>query len=99
MAITRKKSSESEVTKPNDHEIKVTRAKDIDSAIMFDMVVNDVTIYGCAYKELERKDGSGTFAKISFPSKKSGDNWYNQAFVKLSDADIESIEKQIEELI
>ena len=99
MAISRKKSEGSEVTKPNNHDIKVTRAKDIDSAIMFDMVVNDVTIYGCAYRELERKDGSGSFAKISFPSKKSGDNWYNQAFVKLSDEDIKTIEKQIEELI
>lgn len=99
MAISRKKSEGSETTKPNNHDIKVTRAKDIDSAIMFDMVVNDVTIYGCAYRELERKDGSGSFAKISFPSKKSGDNWYNQAFVKLSDEDIKTIEKQIEELI
>lgn len=99
MAISRKKSSESEEIKPINHEIKVTRAKDIDSAIMFDMVVNDVTIYGCSYRELERKDGSGSFAKIGFPSKKSGDNWYNQAFVKLSDEDIKSIEAQIEHLI
>ena len=99
MAISRKKSEGSEATKPNNHDIKVTRAKDIDSAIIFDMVVNDVTIYGCAYRELERKDGSGSFVKISFPSKKNGDNWYNQAFVKLSDEDIKTIEKQIEELI
>lgn len=96
MAISRK-SKETEAAK--NHEIKVTRAKDIDTAIMFDMVVNDVTIYGCSYRELERKDGSGSFVKIGFPSKKSGDQYYNQAFVKLSDEDIKTIETQIEALI
>jgi len=96
MAITKKKETTTEAIK---HEIEVTRAKELDNVIMFDMKVNDVTIYGCSYKMLARKDGSGEFPKVGFPSKKSGDTWYNQAFVKLSDEDIKTIEKGIEALI
>lgn len=91
-----KKSAE----KSANNDIKVTRAKDLDKVIMFDMEVNGVTIYGCSYKTLQKKDGSGDFAKVDFPSRKgSDDKWYHIAYVKLSDADIETIEKGIEALI
>ena len=97
MALSKKKKEEKEVI---DHEIEVTRAKELDDrdVIMFDMKVNDVTIYGCSYRVLTRKDTGEEFGKVGFPAKKSGDNYYNHAFVKLSSADIENIEKQLEKL-
>lgn len=95
MALSKKKTEEKEVT---NHEIEVTRAKELENVIMFDMKVNDVTIYGCSYRVLTRKDTGEEFGKVGFPSKKSGDNYYNHAFVKLSAADVETIEKQLEKL-
>ena len=95
MAISKKKTEEKEVI---NHEIEVTRAKELENVIMFDMKVNDVTIYGCSYRMLTRKDTGEEFGKVGFPSKKSGDNYYNHAFVKLSSADVENIEKQLEKL-
>lgn len=94
MALTKKKEAEKAI----DHEIKVTRAKELENVIMFDMKVNDVTIYGCSYKVLTRKDNGEEFGKVGFPSTKSGETWYNHAFVKLSPADVETIEKQLEKL-
>ena len=94
MALTKKKEAEKAI----DHEIEVTRAKELENVIMFDMKVNDVLIYGCSYKVFTRKDNGEEFGKVGFPSKKSGDTWYNHAFVKLSPADVENIEKQLEKL-
>ena len=99
MGINKKVTEEKKVS---DHVIEVTRANELTEkdVIMFDMKVNDVTIYGCSYRELERKDGSGSFAKIGFPSRKgSDDKWYSHAYVKLSDADIDAIEKGIEAVL
>lgn len=82
------------------HDIKVTRANDIGKCIMFDMEVNGIKIYGCSYRELERNDGSGSFAKIGFPSRKgSDDKYYAQCWFKISEKDLEAIEKGIEALI
>lgn len=110
MAINRKpkndanaKGSSKEASKPEEpvnHEIKVTRAKDIDTAIMFDMIVNGVTIYGCSYRTLQRHDGSGEFAKIGFPSRKGNDNkYYANCYFKISEHDLEDIERGIEALL
>ena len=99
MGINRQVTEEKKVS---DHVIEVTRANDLKDkdVIMFDMKVNDVVIYGCSYRELERKDGSGSFAKIGFPSRKgSDDKWYSHAYVKLSGADIVAIEKGIEAVL
>ena len=95
MELSKKKTEEKEVT---NHEIEVTRAKELENVIMFDMKLNDVTIYGCSYRVLTRKDTGEEFGKVGFPSKKSGDNYYNHAFVKLSAADVETIDKQLEKL-
>ena len=95
MALKKKEATIAEIIS---HNIKVTRVKELDNVIMFDMVVNDVTIYGCSYRVLTNRETREEFGKVSFPSKKSGDTWYNQAFVKLSAADIETIEKQIESM-
>lgn len=75
--------------------IVVKRAKQFDDGkIAFDMIVNDVTIYGC--RLIERKDG-GVF--VAFPQRKGKDNnYYNIAYTKLSEKDVESIVAQIEKL-
>ena len=93
MALTKKKEQAAEV---KDHDIKVTRVKELENVIMFDMIVNDVTLYGCNYKVLTRHDNGEEFGKVGFPAKKQGETWYNHCFVKLSAADVENIEKQLE---
>ena len=97
MAIKRNKEEAAK-----NHEIKVTRANVIEdkNVIMFDMIVNDVQIYGCSYKTLTNHETNEDFAKIGFPSRKGKDDkWYNNAYVKLTSEDITAIEKQIEALI
>lgn len=84
------------------HDIKVTRAKKLDdkNVIMFDMEVNGISIYGCSYRTLERKDGSGEFGKVGFPSHKaSDDKYYSYCWFKISDDDMDIIENGIEALI
>lgn len=99
MAINKKKAdTENKVS----YSIVVKRAKDLGEGkpIMFDMEVNGVMIYGCSYRVLSRKDGSGDFAKIGFPSRKASDgNYYNEAYFKITDAEIDKIEKGIESLL
>ena len=75
MAINKsaKKETKEETKK---YDIKVTRAKELQNCIMFDMEVNGVVIYGCSYRELNRKDGSGSFVKINFPQRKGSDDKY-----------------------
>lgn len=103
MAISKtKKTTEKKTAKAQEHKnhmIQVTRAHQLDNdTIMFDMKVNDVQIYGCSYRELERKDGSGSFAKIGFPSRKgSNGTWYNEAYFYVTEDDLDTIEKGIEE--
>lgn len=100
MALSKNKKGNSEETTEREYEVKITRAKEIDNCIMIDMEVNGVNIYGAAYRTLQRKDGSGEFAKISFPSRKVSDgNYYNQAYFKISDKLMDDIEKQIDKLI
>ena len=95
MAIQKKAKVEE---KKIDYVIEVTRAKELENGtIMFDMVANGVQIYGCSYKVLSRKDGSGDFVKIGFPSKKgSDDKYYNQAYFTMTEDIIQQIEKGIE---
>ena len=80
----------------NDQEklIVVKRAKAFDDGkIVFDMIVNDVTIYGC--RLLEGKNG----IFVSFPSRKGKDNkYYKIAYVGLSEADVSNIVAQIEKM-
>lgn len=95
MAIGKKKTEETA-----NYEIKVTRAKQLDNVIMFDMEVNGVTIYGCNYKTLHRKDNGEEFAKIGFPSRKGSDGkYYNEVYFKITDELLKEIEPQIEKLI
>lgn len=96
MPISKNKNIEKAAEKLH---IEVTRAKDLidKNVIMFDMIVNGVTIYGCSYREMKYKDKEGTFAKVGFPSRKGPDDkYYNHCYVKLTDDDITEIERGIE---
>lgn len=104
MAISKTKKQETKA-EAQELTIKVTRAKDFTKdgddgcCIGFDMEVNSVTIYGCFYREGKKKDGSD-YAMVSFPSKKDDKGkFWNHAYVKLSDVQVENISKQIEDLI
>lgn len=98
MAIQRKAKAEAQATQ---FEVEVTRAKELDNGtIMFDMVVNGVSVYGCSYKTLKRKDNGEEFAKIGFPSRKGSDGkYYNQVYFKINDDLVKVIEKAIEAVL
>ena len=99
MAIKRNNKAAEEAKQS--FQIEVTRAKELDNGtIMFDMIVNSINIYGCSYKTLSRKDGSGEFAKIGFPSRKGNDEkWYNHVYFKVTDAEVDVIERGIEAVL
>lgn len=106
MAVSRKKSNpettQQKTEEAVNHQCIVKRVKDLgdDKPIMCDIQINGVMIYGCQYKTFQRKDGSGEFSIIDFPKRKGKDDkWYNIAYVKLTDDDVENIEKQIEGLL
>lgn len=101
MAINKKAKAEAEKTA--DLAIEVSRVKDFSdekgTCIAFDMQVNGVTIYGCYYREGKQKDGKD-YSMVAFPSRKGADGkYYKHAYVKLSEADVDNISKQIEALL
>lgn len=104
MAIKKNSKKEAETKEVKQLEITVKRAKDFSddekTSIACDLEVNGVMIYNCWYREGKKKDGSD-YAMIAFPSRKDEktDKYYNHAYVKLSDDDVENIAKQIEQLI
>ena len=100
MAIAKKAKAEAE--KSANLNIEVSRVKDFSdekgTCIAFDMKVNEVIIYGCYYRE-GVKDGKD-YSMVAFPSRKASDGkYYKHAYVKLSDADVDNISKQIEALL
>lgn len=74
--------------------IVVSRAKQFDDGkIVFDMIVNDVSIYGC--RLIEGKKGNF----VAFPQRKGKDGkYYRHAYVKLSGEDVANIVAQIEKM-
>ena len=95
-----KQNQESNSRHESKNIIKVTRAREFENGgLVFDMVVNGVTIYGCQWVEGE-KNGRD-YAFVSFPSRQSKKDkkWYSIAYVKLSDDDTAEIEKQIDALL
>ena len=103
MALSKKKTQENPAQEAKGNEesyvIEVTRVKELENCFMFDAKVNGVMIYGMSYKELQRKDGSGSFVKIDFPSRKGNDGkYYSHCYFKVTDAMITTIEEQIEKL-
>ena len=75
--------------------VEVTRAKAFDNGgVVFDMVVNGVTIYGC--RVVEGKNGDF----ISFPARKGSDgNYYSHAYIKLTEDDTKQIISQVEKAL
>lgn len=100
MALSRSKSQEQKTEVKYD--VKVTRVKDFTkdekTCIAIDMEVNGVTIHGSFYRCGKTKDGKD-YQMISFPSKKSGDKYYNHAYFPISDELMPEIEKQIDALL
>lgn len=102
MAISKKKAEEAKAV---DLVWEIKRAKDMtkDGAegctIAFDWVINGITVYGCFYREGKDKNGKD-YAMVSFPSHKGNDGkYYNYAYVKLTDDQIEAISKDIEKVL
>lgn len=73
--------------------VRVVEGKNGD-LVFFTLVLNGVTIYNCRVATGK----NGDF--ISFPQYKSGDKYYNNVYVALSDEDsnaiLEEIQKQID---
>ena len=81
------------------YEVVVTRAKDFDTSVSFDMEVNGVTIYGCTYREGKSK-ADKDYAFISFPQKKDKNGKYwNEVYFKIDEELQNDIVAQIEKLI
>ena len=106
MAVNRTKKTENKETEAAQAlAIEVLRAKDFTEdgkdgcSISFDMKVNGITIYGCWYREGKDKKNED-YQLVSFPSKQGKDGkYYNHAYVKLQQSDIDLISKQIESLL
>lgn len=77
------------------HEIEVTRVKQFDNGnVICDLVINDVSIYGCRIVESKKGDFVG------FPQYKGKDDkYYSHAFCKLSDDEQALIIRKCEEAL
>lgn len=82
------------------YDVKVTRAKEVkEGQVVFDMVVNGITIYGCWYREGTSKKGK-EYQMISFPSQKSDNgNYYNHCWFKIDDDTQKNIVDQLQKLV
>ena len=107
MAVNRKKAEESKnIEQAQELVLEVLRAKDFTKdgedgcQITFDLKVNSiVTIYGCWYREGKDKSGKD-YQMVSFPSQKGKDGkYYNHAYLKLQQSDVDFISKEIEKLL
>jgi hypothetical protein len=83
----------------NNYTVKVTRAKEVkEGTVVFDMIVNGISIYGCWYREGE-KDGK-EYKLVSFPSQKGNDGkYYNHAWFKIEDDVKNDIIEQLQKLV
>lgn len=81
------------------YDVKVTRAKETkEGQVVFDMIVNGITIYGCWYRE-GTKDGQD-YTMISFPSHKAENgNYYNHCWFKIEDDVKANIIEQLQKLV
>lgn len=105
MAVSRNKKTEEKAEQAQALAIEVLRAHDLTKDdqegcnIAVDLKINGVTIYGCFYREGKDKKGND-YSMVSFPSHQGKDGkYYNYAYVKLTDEDIEKISKDIEKLL
>lgn len=105
MAVSRNKKTEEKAEQAQALIIEVLRAYDLTKDdqegcnIAVDLKINGVTIYGCFYREGKDKKGND-YSMVSFPSHQGKDGkYYNYAYVKLTDEDVEKISKDIEKLL
>lgn len=105
MAVSRNKKTEEKAEQAQALVIEVLRAHDLTKDdqegcnIAVDLKINGVTIYGCFYREGKDKNGKD-YQMVSFPSHQGKDGkYYNYAYVKLTDEDVEKISKDIEKLL
>ena len=105
MAVSRNKKTEEKAEQAQVLAIEVLRAHDLTKDdqegcnIAVDLKINGVTIYGCFYREGKDKKGND-YSMVSFPSHQGKDGkYYNYAYVKLTDEDVEKISKDIEKLL
>lgn len=105
MAVSRNKKTEEKAEQAQALTIEVLRAHDLTKDdqegcnIAVDLKINGVTIYGCFYREGKDKNGKD-YSMVSFPSHQGKDGkYYNYAYVKLTDEDVEKISKDIENLL
>ena len=105
MAVSRNKKTEEKAEQAQALNIEVLRAHDLTKDdqegcnIAVDLKINGVTIYGCFYREGKDKKGND-YSMVSFPSHQGKDGkYYNYAYVKLTDEDVENISKDIEKLL
>lgn len=80
------------------HDCSVKNARCISTQngtmVVADIIVNDVTIYGCRVVESQKGDF------LAFPSHKGKDgNYYNYAYVRLSDEEQKKVLADIEKMI
>ena len=75
--------------------VEVVRAKSFDNGgVVFDMIINGVSIYNC--RVVEGKNGDF----ISFPSRKGSDgNYYSHAYIKLTEDDTKQIISLVEKAL
>lgn len=105
MAVSRNKKTEEKAEQAQALVIEVLRAHDLTKDdqegcnIAVDLKINGVTIYGCFYREGKDKNGKD-YQMVSFPSHQGKDGkYYNYAYVKLTDEDVEKISGDIEKLL
>ena len=82
------------------YDVKVTRAKEIkEGTVVFDMVVNGITIYSCWYREGKSKEGN-EYQIISFPSQKADNGkYYNHCWFKIEDSLRDDIVAQLQKIV
>lgn len=95
-----KGSTNTQETQATNYTAKVTRAKEVkDGTVVFDMIVNGITIYGCWYHEGKSQKGED-YQLISFPSQKGNDGkYYNHAWFKIEDDLKNDIIEQLQKLV
>ena len=90
--------NESKEEKEMNYDVTVTHVRVKDKKILFDLVVNGVTIYNMTYREYTNKQG-GDGTMLTFPSYKNGDKYYNNVFFPIYKEIKELIVKEIEKAV
>lgn len=76
--------------------LQVKRAHECkDGTVLFDVVVNGITLYGCAVRESKKGENF-----VCFPQKKGKDgNYYNHVWFPITKEDTDKIVSIIEDLL